>query len=321
MTDLPNPNLKPKPFALPEYARAQFKFVHEGVRRLMEAKDEVWASLQRRPPTEAVPVTQNTMPGGGVIQNQPVTSKTKFIFKFEDIRLCDTAALAAQMDSAADQQLSVVMPHFFEVLRRTSEAAGTAIDAGGKPFSFETWVEMLEESDLAEAVVEKSSFWARLRFRRQEDAGIRFPVAQSQRIMADLTRDAGKAPGRGVFRCGNLPATFPLKRISGRSALAVAVHQPAGVIDRRGDFEFRKNLLAQGGGSRFAVAIGLMLHSQSIDVLLNAGFISVSAEKFLHLPASIGKERLIDEVDRSRSAFDIQQNRANRACVRGNRQR
>lgn len=147
MTDLPNPNLKPKPFALPEYARAQFKFVHEGVRRLMEAKDEVWASLQRRPPTEAVPVTQNTMPGGGVIQNQPVTSKTKFIFKFEDIRLCDTAALAAQMDSAADQQLSVVMPHFFEVLRRTSEAAGTAIDAGGKPFSFETWLEMLERID------------------------------------------------------------------------------------------------------------------------------------------------------------------------------
>ena len=140
-------SLNPKPFSLPEYARAQVKFVYEGVRRLMEAKDEVWASLRKITPTEAVPVTQNTMPGGAVVQNEPVTAKAEFIFKYEDIRSCDTAALAAQMDSAADQQLSVVMPHFFEVIQRTSEAAGTAMDAGGRPFSYELMLEMLAKID------------------------------------------------------------------------------------------------------------------------------------------------------------------------------
>jgi len=137
----------PQPFSLPEYARAQLKFIYEGVPRLMECKDEVWASLRRARRAEAVPITQNTMPGGGVVQNEPVVSKTEFVFRYEDIRLCDTSALATQMDSAADQQLAVVMPHFFEVIKRASDAAGTAIDAGGKPFDFEMWLEMLGKVD------------------------------------------------------------------------------------------------------------------------------------------------------------------------------
>jgi hypothetical protein len=37
----------PRPFALPEYGYAVAKFVHEGVSRLMEAKDEVWARIPR----------------------------------------------------------------------------------------------------------------------------------------------------------------------------------------------------------------------------------------------------------------------------------
>jgi hypothetical protein len=135
-------------FSLPEYEDAQFKFVYEGVRRLMEAKDELLARIPRVAPSEAVPITQNTMPSGDVVQNAPVQIEARFVFKYEEIRSCDTGALAIQMDGAADQGLSVIMPHLFDIIRRTSEAAGTAINMGGKPFTFESWLDMLANMEI-----------------------------------------------------------------------------------------------------------------------------------------------------------------------------
>ncbi len=128
MSNMPGP----PPFALPEYTLALVRFVRYGVGRLMEAKDHVWAMIPRAEPTEAVPTTQNTMPSGEVVQNPPVTLEAKFVLRYDEIRSSSADALAEQMDSAADQNLSVVMPHFFDILRRTSQAAGTASDAGGK---------------------------------------------------------------------------------------------------------------------------------------------------------------------------------------------
>jgi hypothetical protein len=136
-------------FSLPEYEYAQYRFVCEGVARLMEAKDELWASLPKAEPVEAVPITHNTMPSGEVVQNEPVTVKAQFTYKYADIRSCNTEELAAQMDAAADQNLSVIMPHLFEIMRRTSEAAGTTSDAGGKPFSFELFLSGLAKIDIS----------------------------------------------------------------------------------------------------------------------------------------------------------------------------
>jgi hypothetical protein len=114
----------------------------------MEAKDEVWGSIRRVSRAESIPVTQNTMPSGAVLQNAPVVAQVEFVFTFDDIRSCDTDALATQMDSAAEQQLAVVMPHFFEMVRRTSEAAGTSMNLDGRPFSFELWLEMLGKLEI-----------------------------------------------------------------------------------------------------------------------------------------------------------------------------
>ena len=138
----------PKPFSLPEYSRALVKFVHEGVGRLMEAKDEVWAMIPRAEPTETIPITQNTMPSGEVVQNNPVVMEAKFVISREDIRACNADELAVQLDSVAEQNLAVVMPHFFDILARTSQAAGTAFDAGGRPFSFELLLESLENIEI-----------------------------------------------------------------------------------------------------------------------------------------------------------------------------
>jgi hypothetical protein len=135
-------------FALPEYGRAQMNFIGEGIRRLMEANDEVWARLRRAEPREAVPISQNTMPSGQVVQNEPLQIASKLAFTFEEIRSCDLDAISVQLDNAAEQSLSVVMPHFFAMLERTSRAAGTAWDAGGRPFSHEMFLADLERLDL-----------------------------------------------------------------------------------------------------------------------------------------------------------------------------
>jgi hypothetical protein len=135
-------------FSLPEYEAALLKFVHNGVGRLMEAKDEVWASIPRRPPVEALPITQNTMPSGEVVEMRPMKIGFEFNFKFDSIIRCDSDELAAQMDRAADQNLAVIMPQFFKLVERTTDATGMTIDATGRPFSFELYLEGLEKVEI-----------------------------------------------------------------------------------------------------------------------------------------------------------------------------
>lgn len=138
----------PKPFALPEYSYALLRFFHEGVSRLMAAKDPVWGMLPTAEPAETVPVTQNTMPSGEVVQSNPVQMAAKIVLKYDHIRSCSVEELAVQIDSAAEQNLAVVMPHFFDLVGRMSQAAGTAMDCGGKPLTFETYLASLENLDL-----------------------------------------------------------------------------------------------------------------------------------------------------------------------------
>jgi len=96
-----NPTPGPPPFVLPEYTVALVRFVHDGVLRLMEAKDPVWGMIPRAEPWEAVPTTQNTMPSGQVVQNSPVMAEAKFVLRYDDIRSSCADALAEQMDAAA----------------------------------------------------------------------------------------------------------------------------------------------------------------------------------------------------------------------------
>jgi hypothetical protein len=135
-------------FALPEYERAQFDFLHLATQKLMEAKDELYASIPKGASTENLPVTQNTMPSGEVVKNEPAVIKNTFEFKWEQIRSCDLGALAEQAERMADQRLAVIMPHFFDMMARTCQAAGTASDAQGQPFSFELYLAGLAKIEM-----------------------------------------------------------------------------------------------------------------------------------------------------------------------------
>jgi hypothetical protein len=139
----------PEPiFILPEYERAQFKFFSEAVLKMMAARDELYGSIPIADPSEILPITQNTMRSGEVVQNQPLLVKSVVVFNWDDIRTCNLDALAEQVNKSAEERLAQVMPHFFDIFHRTSEAAGTSADAGGRPFSFELYLEGLERIEL-----------------------------------------------------------------------------------------------------------------------------------------------------------------------------
>jgi hypothetical protein len=139
---------KTEPFSLPEYERAQFNFFHAAVGKLMRTKDSLYASIPEAEPWEGIPTTQNTMPSGEVVENKPLMIESKVVIKWDHIRSCNLDALAEQVDAIADERLSIVMPHFFKVMERMCDAAGTGADAGGKPFSFEVYLAGLEKIEL-----------------------------------------------------------------------------------------------------------------------------------------------------------------------------
>jgi hypothetical protein len=136
-------------FALPEYERAQFDVFHSAIKALMKAKDPLYAQIPEGDPSEMIPVTQNTMPSGETVRSEPVLIESKIVFQWDDIRNCNLDALAEQADRAAEERLSVIMRHFFAVLGRTCEAAGTATDMGGAPLTFESYLAAFSKMELS----------------------------------------------------------------------------------------------------------------------------------------------------------------------------
>jgi hypothetical protein len=135
-------------FALPEYERAQFETFFSAVRTLMKVKDSLYADIPEGEPPEMLPATQNTMPSGQTVKTEPILIKNQIIFTWDDIRNCNLNALAEQADKAAEEHLSVIMPHFFETMGRTCEAAGTATDLGGASLTFESYLAAFSKLDL-----------------------------------------------------------------------------------------------------------------------------------------------------------------------------
>jgi len=90
-------------FVLPECVRAQFEFFREAVRSLMAAKDELYGRISVAEPVESIPITQNTMPSGEVVQNQPLQIKSAL-----DKRIVLVVAWARQSTAAA-------LAHFFKI--------------------------------------------------------------------------------------------------------------------------------------------------------------------------------------------------------------
>jgi len=127
-----------KPFALPEYERAQFEFMELAIKSLMKTKSPVYAQIREAEPMENIPTTQNTMPSGEIVETAPLLMVTKVVIPLADIRSRNLDALGEHVDSVAEERIGQFMRHFYDTLARTSEAAGTATNMAGAPLTFES---------------------------------------------------------------------------------------------------------------------------------------------------------------------------------------
>ena len=88
------------------------------------------------------------MPSGETVSSEPITMESKIVFQWDDIRNCNLDALAEQADTAAEERLSIIMPRLFEMVVKTSVAAGTATDMAGAPLTFEAYLAAFSKIDL-----------------------------------------------------------------------------------------------------------------------------------------------------------------------------
>jgi len=137
-----------KPFALPEYERAQFEFLNLAVKGLMKTKNPIYAQIREAEPMENLPTTQNTMPSGEVVATAPLMMATQVVIKLDDIRLRNLDYLAEQVDSIAEEHITQFMKHFYDMHARTCEGAGTATNVAGSPFTFESYLLGFSKADL-----------------------------------------------------------------------------------------------------------------------------------------------------------------------------
>ncbi len=88
------------------------------------------------------------MSSGEVIENNPIPVESPFAFSVADAISGKTESLFVAIDDAAEHGLRTIMPRLFEYMGRLSEAAGTSIDAKGRPPSHELFLEVIEKMDI-----------------------------------------------------------------------------------------------------------------------------------------------------------------------------
>lgn len=142
------PGKKPL-FKLPEYDLAEVRFVHIGVRRLMDAQDSFYAQIQKVPKGEGLYRNQNTMPSGDIVRSEPIAMESPVVFSFVQIRGFDVDHLAVLMNDIAAKHVEIMMKHMFQQMADLCSATGNSIDAGGAPISHDLILDMLETVEIS----------------------------------------------------------------------------------------------------------------------------------------------------------------------------
>ena len=134
-------------FRLPEYEAAFGSFFYSAIRSLGAAKDPTFGSIPRaRSGRRYWP--RNTVPGPEPLDAEPMLIESSLEVAREEIESGDTEVLLEKIDRASDQYVASVMPQIFAAISRSSEAVGTHLDAGGKPFTADLLAEALERMEI-----------------------------------------------------------------------------------------------------------------------------------------------------------------------------
>ncbi|HET9684587.1 MAG TPA: hypothetical protein VFP15_10815 [Gemmatimonadaceae bacterium] len=149
MSEAPEKMGSPPPASkLPEYDLAGRQLVWELLQELMRAKDPVLSMIPRQPvdhvKMEASPPEASTVG----VSPAPAPIATTFADKFDTILNMDFEGFAEMMDDAANQSLEIYMPQFFKQMEEVTRRGGTTVDAKGKPFTIDLYLDALEAMEI-----------------------------------------------------------------------------------------------------------------------------------------------------------------------------
>ena len=130
-------------FSLHEYEGSFTQLAGKTVRELMAKKDPILGSV-KSVLSEQIPIVQNTMPSGEVVEGKPMRTELRFALEIDDIVAGDLDKLAAALDATATDGLKQVMPKFFERIGELTNAVGNTVDARGQPLTFELLLQGFE---------------------------------------------------------------------------------------------------------------------------------------------------------------------------------
>jgi len=131
-------------FALPEYDDAFSRFMYTTANELARAQHPLLAEIR----TE-------TAEGGGSsvvdsrdsdqldLSSEPIGFQVRW--DRDDLLSGRSEVLILQLDSAGNELGEKMVGQFLKTMNAVSESTGNKVDAGGRKFSFELLVEMLEE--------------------------------------------------------------------------------------------------------------------------------------------------------------------------------
>lgn len=85
---------------------------------------------------------------GSVAENEFMEASSKITLDLSQGDSITMEDVIAKVDDAAEEMESQMARHFFDEISKSVEEAGNAIDAGGKPFTAEMYLEALEKVQL-----------------------------------------------------------------------------------------------------------------------------------------------------------------------------
>jgi hypothetical protein len=136
-----------RPFGLPEYEWAFFRFVKISVDALISVKNPVLSKI-KAVPAPAIHISRNTTREGEMIENDPMLMSLEIAIDFKDVLAGRLTAVAETINNAAEEGLRTLLPKVSEHMTRLIDAFGAGVDMKGAPFDHVAVRRMVEASEI-----------------------------------------------------------------------------------------------------------------------------------------------------------------------------
>jgi len=130
----------------PEYDSSWEAFVDSAVDALMKAKDPFLGQMSVSTTQRVGPVHYADL--DEAVVHEPIPIEAAITLEDAAFSNTDVEAIVASVDELAEKCLEPLMKEFFRRVGELSERSGTAIDAGGKPASWDMLLDGLERIEI-----------------------------------------------------------------------------------------------------------------------------------------------------------------------------